>query len=984
MDKYASFTDFHNAELVAWSISARLVAMTFFISLSSIHTQLLPLCGSKYGITPVKDVMDRIKIDYPSLTRRFLYFPTVFWFTGKINDNKLLILNRIGILASAVGMAGSNSQLTWSFSMFVSLTSLLSLDIALDLSYPWDCLLFEAGWLALFLPFPQFIWDNFEVVEKPSELLSFLFRLLLFRVVFGFGKLKFVGHTARDNGYIKGFLIYQPIPSIFGWLGEKLPVLFHKLALAGMFFIEIIAPFFLLFPITNTFPFRPVAAASFIALMFGIQLCGNFGHFNVLTIGLSIPFLYETTVTASPSTTLWLLHNNSYGDIILCIFAVCVIFPLSFAMLPFNSWVSQVWVWWPALSPHAMKNTFLRSYAKFIRVLAPFRICHSYGVFECRPGPTIRWVPVVIGSIDNGKNWVEFEYKYAASKETSMPKFVAPHHPRLDHQLIYEGLGYDVVSCANLGHSASTRNPYRFTKTTAIERLVMRMLDPACYSHMIRTFFKEDPFRGTVTEMERQAQLHLQIVLVALEPCTIKDSSVNRTWDKSRKQFASPIKRSLMESDDFGISLLKRKYWKRHFVHVHSSKDMNQNSNKSQKLLKSNSMYRLEHTRSNMKAWLSGGVGIPHTPDYFHIDSCITRDETALGKYLRCMLHETSSLIDSSKIKSIFFQNNLKQTFYDFNSIDVGEKFMEEFFNCTKRIRNWIILAHTHTGSWCKQDISTLSYDCLNELRSIGMLPEIFELVFLRLRWVLLLKHQHLWFSKSNINDVPIRKLCPSYFEFGLLIELFLINYTKKEDYLEVIFGGSNSFQKILNRCFYQYDSLCFGKKQFVIQITEWHNISFGLNKSEGDDWEWSWLNDDGTFFNKLLEDYMYGYAQYLSNKRKFRNNKDNVFWCSVNGPTEEDYWQYYGLIFHAMFNKSHLETAAKKFRISRAIHESRLASEKSMTEATVDSSGTVPGWLSLAPLMQHQYTNVDDEGEQYPRIEQDNADGLVWTVDWG
>ena len=83
------------------------------------------------------------------------------------------------------------------------------------------------------------------------------------------------------------------------------------------------------------------------------------------------------------------------------------------------------------------------------------------------------------------------------------------------------------------------------------------------------------------------------------------------------------------------------------------------------------------------------------------------------------------------------------------------------------------------------------------------------------------------------------------------------------------------------------------------------------------------------------------------------------------------------------MFHSSHLETAAKKFRISRVIHESRLASEKSMTEANVDSSGTVPGWLSLAPLMQHQYNDVDDEGEQYPCIVQDKADGLIWTVDW-
>ena len=93
------------------------------------------------------------------------------------------------MLAAFIAMIGiSNNQMIWSFLMFLALITLLSFDIALDLSYPWDCLLFEAGWLALFLPAPQFIYGNFLVLEKPSLLLSFLFRWLLFRVMFGFGK----------------------------------------------------------------------------------------------------------------------------------------------------------------------------------------------------------------------------------------------------------------------------------------------------------------------------------------------------------------------------------------------------------------------------------------------------------------------------------------------------------------------------------------------------------------------------------------------------------------------------------------------------------------------------------------------------------------------------------------------------------------------------------------------------------------------------
>jgi hypothetical protein len=43
------------------------------------------------------------------------------------------------------------------------------------------------------------------------------YRWLLFRVLFGFGKLKFVGAGARDSCYVKSFLIGMPIPTRLGW-----------------------------------------------------------------------------------------------------------------------------------------------------------------------------------------------------------------------------------------------------------------------------------------------------------------------------------------------------------------------------------------------------------------------------------------------------------------------------------------------------------------------------------------------------------------------------------------------------------------------------------------------------------------------------------------------------------------------------------------------------------------------------------------------
>ena len=188
---------------------------------------------------------------------------------------------------------------------------------------------------------------------------------------------------------------------------------------------------------------------------------------------------------------------------------------------------------------------------------------------------------------------MEYEYKFAATKEESPPKFVAPHHPRLDHQLLYEGLGYDVVSCANLSHSISTRNPYRFTKTTAIERLMYRMVEGK-FSHdaMVNTFFKENPFsdRG-----ESSCPNAMRASLVALEP--YRQQGVMHAKDKAMKR-----------------------YWCRQRVHAHSS------------------VIRLDDSPFH-----GGRSWIPSTAATFHIDSCIMQDKTTLSTEMRALLNRSHS-----------------------------------------------------------------------------------------------------------------------------------------------------------------------------------------------------------------------------------------------------------------------------------------------------------------------------------------------------
>ena len=89
---------------------------------------------------------------------------------------------------------------------------------------------------------------SLEAVHPPEPAIAWMYRLLLFRVMFGFGKFKFLGADKHDRGYLKGFLINQPLPSYIGWYMQKLPMWMLKGALLLMFIAEIPVPFLLFFP----------------------------------------------------------------------------------------------------------------------------------------------------------------------------------------------------------------------------------------------------------------------------------------------------------------------------------------------------------------------------------------------------------------------------------------------------------------------------------------------------------------------------------------------------------------------------------------------------------------------------------------------------------------------------------------------------------------------------------------------------------------
>lgn len=216
---------------------------------------------------------------------------------------------------------------------------------------------------------------------------------LIFRLFFGFGKTKFFGTSLKHSCYIKSFLVIQPIPSKIGYVLHVLPLFLHQLLLAGLFVFEIIAPMFLWIgtPHLQLFPFL-----SFALLQIGIQACGNFGFFNMLSLALSV-------VVLDTHSSIWQFSLQTWYDGLFLVLAIILGFG-GLISLPFNNWAALGWMYWPVLS---WKPMWILD---FYRHLMPLRIVHAYGVFPRFSTPPVRFQSVFEGKfiINNNQQQLSF------------------------------------------------------------------------------------------------------------------------------------------------------------------------------------------------------------------------------------------------------------------------------------------------------------------------------------------------------------------------------------------------------------------------------------------------------------------------------------------------------------------------------------------------------------------------------------------------
>ena len=393
----------------------RFLGIVYLIAFWSLAVQIVGLAGDQ-GILPARLLLEEIASQ--TSQGRFWVLPTLFWLNS--SDAFLYGLAIAGAVLSVVLIVGLFELpilcLLWAF-------YLSFLNVGSDfLSFQWDSLLLETGFLSIFLVPLTLKWSR-KATFSPPKIIHWLFRLLLFRLMFSSGVVKLASGdpTWRSLMALRYHYETQPLPTRAAWYFHQLPGGFQDMSVLVMFFIELVIPF-LVFGPKNL---RLVAASALVFLQILIFITGNYCFFNLLAIALCLLLLDD-----SLWPKVWTTRDKKIKLPRLRPWPKLIQVPLAAIILLLN--LAQLTALFSRQIP------WPSPIIQIIRVTGPFYIVNSYGLFAVMS--TTRPEIIVEGSKD-GNIWVPYEFKYKPGDLKRPPMQVAPHQPRLDWQMWFAALG---------------------------------------------------------------------------------------------------------------------------------------------------------------------------------------------------------------------------------------------------------------------------------------------------------------------------------------------------------------------------------------------------------------------------------------------------------------------------------------------------------------------------------------------------------------
>ncbi|MEW6272953.1 MAG: lipase maturation factor family protein [Thermodesulfobacteriota bacterium] len=436
----------------------RLLGVVYLAAFASLDWQVDGLLGPD-GVLPADAYLARVASALGDAVGSRV--PTVFWLDA--GPGSLHLVCRAGIALALLLVAG--------LVPLVALALLWALYLSLVavgqtfLSYQWDALLLETGFLAIF--WAPLAWRlDAPSARAPSPIVLWLLRWLAFRLMFFSGWVKLAsGDPAWWSLDALSFHYEtQPLPAWTSWYAHQLPAWLQRLSCAWMFVVELALPPLIFL---GRVP-RLVACAGLVALQLLIAATGNYGFFNLLSIVLCVPLLDDGWLAR-----IWPRRRGSRGprraerrwkialDGLVAGLLLALSVPLSFAQ------------------GFGVPATAAPPVATLARALAPYHLVSSYGLFAVM---TTSRPEIVLEGTTDGVEWRPYVFRWKPGPLARAPSFAGTNMPRLDWQMWFDALYLERML-------ASGRTSARLVTPALLARL--REASPA-----VLALLAEDPFHG--------------------------------------------------------------------------------------------------------------------------------------------------------------------------------------------------------------------------------------------------------------------------------------------------------------------------------------------------------------------------------------------------------------------------------------------------------------------------------------------------------
>jgi predicted DCC family thiol-disulfide oxidoreductase YuxK len=390
-------------ELTSW-LFLRLLGAIYVAAFASLALQIRGLIGRE-GILPLEGYLHAAHHALGDAAYRAL--PTLFWLVS--SDTALIAGTVIGVMLGSLVILDrwTRPALIGAFALYLSYVH-AGQDF---MSFQWDLLLLEAGFLAIFL-------------TSGSRIVVWLYRWLAFRYFFlaGAAKLLSADSTWRDLTALEYHFWTQPLPTPLAWYAAQLPPSLLAACTAATLLVEVGAAFLIFLPR------RPRAFAGCCLVLFQalILLTGNYNFFNLLSIAMCL-FLFDDAALrriASPRIASCAQKRAPRPGRV----ATAVATVLALVVVPAG--IARVWA--------AFARVELPVAGVISAVASPLLIVNPYGLFAVMT--TARPEIVIEGSAD-GQTWREYVFRYKPGPLTRPPSWNIPHQPRLDWQMWFAALG---------------------------------------------------------------------------------------------------------------------------------------------------------------------------------------------------------------------------------------------------------------------------------------------------------------------------------------------------------------------------------------------------------------------------------------------------------------------------------------------------------------------------------------------------------------